>query len=70
MEKTIKSDRVNAAGYICYVLRNQWMIDDSDFAIFHIIHDNTKSGTNYAKSMLLELKRFAMIFNLACLIAV
>ena len=57
MRKTIKSDRVNAAGYICYVIRNQWMIDDSDCAIFHIIHDNTKSGTNYAKKYAIRIKK-------------
>ena len=41
---------MNSAGRACYVLRNQWMIDESDFAIFHIDLDNSKnkSGTQKA----------------------
>ena len=35
-EEIRKSDRVNSAGRTCYVERNQWMIDDSDFAIISI----------------------------------
>ena len=49
-EKIKKSDRVNSAGRSCYVLRNQWMIDESDFAIFYLNENNrnNKSGTQKA----------------------
>ena len=35
-EEIKKSDRVNSAGRASYLERNQWMIDDSDFAIISI----------------------------------
>ena len=46
-EEIKKSDRVNSAGRDCYVERNYWMIDESDFAIFHLDENNNtkKSGT-------------------------
>ena len=46
-EEIKKSDRVNSAGKACYVERNYWMIDESDFAIFHLDENNStkKSGT-------------------------
>lgn len=46
-EEIKESDRVNSAGYACYVERNYWMIDESDFAIFHLDENNNtkKSGT-------------------------
>ena len=40
-----KSDRVNSAGRACYVERNQWIIDDSDFVIFRIDR-KTKSAVS------------------------
>ena len=33
-EEIKKSDRVNSAGLASYIERNQWMIDDSNFAFF------------------------------------
>ena len=38
---------MNAVGRACYVERNRWMIDESDFAIFHLDENNytSKSGT-------------------------
>ena len=38
---------MNSAGRACYVERNYWMIDESDFAIFHLDENNStkKSGT-------------------------
>ncbi len=49
-EEIKKSDRVNSAGHACYVERNYWMIDESDFAIFHFDENNStkKSGTHKA----------------------
>ena len=46
-EEIKKSDRVNSAGRACYVERNYWMIDESNFAIFHLDENNStkKSGT-------------------------
>lgn len=46
-EEIKKSDRVNSAGRACYVERNYWVIDESDFAIFHLDENNStkKSGT-------------------------
>lgn len=31
-----KSDRVNSAGRVSYVERNQWMVDESDITFIHI----------------------------------
>ena len=38
---------MNSAGRACYVERNYWMIDESDFAILHLDENNStkKSGT-------------------------
>ena len=49
-EERKKSDRVNSAGRACYVERNYWMIDESNFAIFHLDENNStkKSGTMQA----------------------
>ena len=37
---------MNSAGRACYVERNYWMIDESNFAIFHLDENNSekKSG--------------------------
>lgn len=35
-EEIKKSDRVNSAGRASYVECNQWMIDESNYAIIHI----------------------------------
>ena len=40
-EEIKKSDRVNAAGRACYVERNQWMINESNYACFWV---NKKTG--------------------------
>ena len=39
MKKKIRPS--DSAGRACYVLRNQWMIDDSDFVIFHLDENNS-----------------------------
>ena len=46
-EEIKKSDRVNSAGRASYVERNQWMINESDLAIFCISEEekSVKSGT-------------------------
>ena len=43
-----KSDRVNSAGRACYVERNQWIIDDSDFVTYFLRDIKKKSGTQMA----------------------
>ena len=62
-----KSDRVNSAGCACYVERNYWMIDDSDFVIVYL--DKTKktnrsSGTflvyNYAMQKVKKIYKLGM----------
>ena len=53
-----RSDRVNSAGRVSYVERNQWMVDESDITFIHIDKGycikNKNSGTaliyRYAKS--------------------
>ena len=53
---------MNSAGRACYVERNYWMIDESNFAIFHLDENNStkKSGTmqayEYAKKRTIRLK--------------
>ena len=42
-----KSDRVNSAGYACYVERNYWIVDESDFSILYL---NFQEGKNGKKS--------------------
>ena len=57
-EEIKKSDRVNSAGRVSYVERNQWMVDESDITFIHIDKGycikNKNSGTaliyRYAKS--------------------
>ena len=34
-EEIKKSDRINSAGRACYVERNYWMVDESNYCIFH-----------------------------------
>ena len=62
-----KSDRVNSAGRACYVERNYWMIDDSDFVIVYL--DKTKktnrsSGAflvyNYAMQKVKKIYKLGM----------
>lgn len=46
-----RSSRVDSAGRACYVERNQWMIDDSDFLIVYLYSGRKKtrsSGTELA----------------------
>ena len=68
-EEIKKSDRVNSAGRACYILRNQWMIDDSDFVIFHLDENNStkKSGTmqayEYAKKKNNTIKRYLDMYE-------
>ena len=40
-----RSDRINSAGHVCYIERNQWMIDESNYCIF------------YRKSQYIPIKR-------------
>ena len=55
-EEIKKSDRVNSARCASYVERNQWMIDDSEFAVFYINQSQrlnnvgTLRAFQYAKS--------------------
>lgn len=64
-EEIKKSGRVNSAGRACYVLRNQWMIDESNFAIFHIDLDDSKnkSGTQKAFEYAKQKKDFFSIIT-------
>ena len=54
-----KSDRVNSAGRACYVERNYWMVDNSDFVIMYFeiqLEKRVRSGVcvtyEYAKKKL------------------
>lgn len=51
-EEIKKSDRVNSAGRACYVERNQWMVDDSEYVLLYF--DKQEGGTmtvyKYAKT--------------------
>ena len=44
-EKIKKSDRVNSAGRASYVERNQWMIDDSIFAVVYLLKKEKNMDT-------------------------
>ena len=44
-EEIKKSDRVNSAGRAAYIERNQWMVDNSNFAIFHLNTAEEKKGS-------------------------
>ena len=46
-EEIKKSDRVNSAGYACYVERNYWIVDESDFSTLYL---NFQEGKNGKKS--------------------
>ena len=50
---------MKSAGRACYVERNYWMIDESDFAIFHLDENNStkKSGTMQAYQYALRIQR-------------
>ena len=57
-EEIKKSDRINSAGRACYVERNQWMIESSNFVVIRYKHIQTKQkkcGTDcalqYAKKL-------------------
>ena len=50
-EEIKKSDRVNSAGRACYVERNQWIINDSEFAIMH--YENSKSMNRHSGTFLI-----------------
>ena len=69
-KKQRKSDRVNSAGRACYVERNYWMIDESNFAIFHLDENNStkKSGTmiayQYAKRTEEKVKNHLIIIKI------
>ena len=44
-----KSDRVNSAGRACYIERNYWMIDSSNFVVIHFNYQKQRtSGTIFA----------------------
>ena len=55
-----KSDRVNSAGYACYVERNYWIVDESDFSTLYLNFqegkNGKKSGTYLAYQNLLKKK--------------
>ena len=65
-EEIKKSDRVNSAGCACYVLRNQWVIDDSDSAMFYLDENKieNKSGTHkvfehsQSKSVYISIRKY------------
>lgn len=40
-EEIKRSDRINSAGRASYIERNQWIVDDGEFAIMH--YENSKS---------------------------
>lgn len=40
-EDVKKSDSINSAGRACYLERNYWMVDDSNYAYFFL---NKKNG--------------------------
>ena len=44
-EEIKKSDRVNSAGRAAYIERNQWMVDNSNFVIFHLNTAEEKKGS-------------------------
>ena len=48
-EEIKKSDRVNSAGRACYVERNQWMLDESNYYIFYCDLDCQLSKRNFSK---------------------
>ena len=51
---------MNSAGRACYVERNYWMIDESNFAVFYLIDDyqktRCKSGSGLAYEYSLKRK--------------
>ena len=57
-EEIKKSDRVNSAGKACYVERNYWMIDESDFVVINF-NENAKgaSGTRLAYTYAYIMKK-------------
>ena len=59
-EEIKKSDRVNSAGYACYVERNYWIVDESDFSTLYLNFqegkNGKKSGTYLAYQNLLKKK--------------
>ena len=65
-----KSDRVNVAGCACCVERNQWMIGESNYTIFHLEENNStnKSGTmqayQYAKRTEEKVKNHLIIIKI------
>ena len=62
-EEIKKSDRVNSAGRACYVERNYWMIDDSNFSIFRycVLNRECNSGTKLAWEYIGENKELKKI---------
>lgn len=65
-EEIKKSSRVDFAGRACYVERNQWMIDESDFAILYCKTNKQyeQSGAYLAYRYLIHRKnvRFQNLF--------
>ena len=56
-EEIKKSDRVNSAGRACYVLRNQWMIDDSMFSVFLLEEKTQKKASGTVMAFYYACKR-------------
>ncbi len=57
-EEIKKSDRINSAERACYVERNYWMIDNSDYIIFYykIKTSNERNGTGLVFSYVQNAK--------------
>ena len=51
-EEIKKSDRIDAAGRACYVERNYWMADESDFAVFY--YDEQKKSPSVGVRLVWE----------------
>ena len=64
-EEIKKSDRVNSAGRASYVERNKYMLNESDFSIFHLIENNcaNKSGTMLAYQYSKQIKKNSMLLE-------
>ena len=64
-EEIKKSDRVNSAGRACYIERNQLMIDESLFIIFHFMRESKsrQNGTMKASQYAQKAKKVVEIIE-------
>ena len=51
-EEIKKSDRINSAGRASYVERNQWMVSNSDYAIFYLNENYCAKNSGTVKTFL------------------